>query len=216
MKTKLVTLLALLGLSFNAASAGEGSVSVGYASDYFLRGSLLSGESVQSEVSYGADVSGLNASINAFTNQSVSSGADTYIVSGALSKGIGEIAKVSLGLEHTELVSGDAALNVKLGTSLNTPLSPTLVIEKDLEEDLYTVEISAAHSLDLKVAELGLSALYGNTDATPAQNVDYYILGASLSRPISESASAELGVDYVDSDTIEGESIFSLSVNVKF
>ena len=71
MKTKLITLLTLVGLSFNAAFAGEGSASIGYASDYFLRGSLVSEESVQSEVSYGADVSGFSARINAFTNLSL-------------------------------------------------------------------------------------------------------------------------------------------------
>jgi len=214
MKTKLITLLVLLGLSINAASGGEGSASVGYASDYFLRGSLVSGESVQSDVSYGADLGGFNAKLNAFTNQS--SSADTYIFNGTLSRQIGDIVSANLGLEHTELVSGEAVLDIRLGAALNTALSPAFVLEKNLEEDLYTVEVSVSHELDLKVANLALSALYGSTDASSTLNVDYYILGASASREISDAAEVQLGVEHVNSDTIEGEEVFSLSLNLKF
>tara|TARA_Y100000361_G_scaffold153679_1_gene176163 strand:- start:920 stop:1570 length:651 start_codon:yes stop_codon:yes gene_type:complete len=216
MKTKLITLLALVGLSINAASAGEGSASIGYASDYFLRGSLVSGEAVQSSVSYETEVLGLQGSLGASTSQSVASGTDVYIVGGQLSKKLGDFTSVNLGLEHTELVAGDAFLDVRLGASLDTVLSPSVVVERNVDQSLYTFEVGVSQDLDLKVATLGLSALYGNTDQTSTTNVDYYTLGASLQRSISDNASAEFGVDYVDSDTIESESIFSLSLNLNF
>ncbi len=209
-------ILALSCLSINAASAGQGSASVGYASDYFLRGALVSEESVQSSASYGADLAGMNASLSAFTNQSVSSGTDTYVFNGTLSKGFDGLGSVSLGLEHTELVAGDAFLDVRLGASLDVLLSPSLVIEKNVDEDFYTFEVSASHNLDLEVVNLGLSALYGNTDTSATTDIDYYVVGASLSRSINDSASVVAGVDFVDSDSIDSESIFSLALSLSF
>ena len=217
MKTKIIiTLFTLLGLSINVASAGKGSASLGYTSDYFFRGALVSEEAVQSSINYSAEVGGFNSSVSAFTNQSVSGGSDAYILGGQLSRNLCEFATLNLGLEHTEFVSGSAILDARLGVDFQTLLSPSLVVERNLDQSLYTFEASVGHQLDLKEAALNLSALYGNTDQGASANVDYYVLGASLERPISDNASAELGVDYVDSDTIEGESIFSLSVNVKF
>ncbi|WP_413881942.1 hypothetical protein, partial [Desulfobacula sp.] len=59
MKTK-TYITALLCLISNVATAG--SVSVGYTSDYFRRGAVLSSESVQSSLSLDSDVAGLSAS----------------------------------------------------------------------------------------------------------------------------------------------------------
>jgi hypothetical protein len=215
MKTKIM-IMALSCLSINAALAGQGSASVGYASDYFLRGSIVSQESIQSSVSYGADLGGINAMASAFTNQSVSSGADTYVFNGTLSKNITDLGSVSLGLEHTELVAGDAVLDVRLGGSLDVLLSPSVVVEKNIEEDLYTFEVSVAHDIDLDIVNLGLSALYGNTDSSATTDIDYYVVGASLSRSINDNALVSAGVDLVDSDSINSESIFSLALSLNF
>jgi len=218
MKTKLSKLLLVLSLSINAVFAGQGAANLGYASDYFFRGALASEESVQSSISYTSSVVGLETSLDAFTNQSVSGDVDTYILGGKISKNLGEFLSVNLGVEHTEFVSGEAILDARLGATLNTVLSPSIAVERNLDESLYTFELEVGHDLDLKVATLNLSALYGNTDQTltAGKDIDYYALGAGLEKDISESASARFGVDYVDSDVIEQESIFSLALNLKF
>ena len=216
MKTKLSILLALLGLSINVASGNGGSASVGYSSDYFREGALVSPEAVQASASYALEAGGLNASVGIFTSQPIEGGTDTYIIDVAFSKVLNDTFTVSLGLEHTEFVAGVATLDVTAGVTLQTVLSPSLTIKRDTEDELYVVEVGASHDIDLKVANLGLSATYGNTDVTTASNIDYYAVGANLSKSLTENSTLNASLDYVDSDSIENESIFGLGISVKF
>ena len=80
MKTKLSILLALLGLSINVASANGGSASVGYSSDYFREGALVSQEAMQASAAYTLKAGGLDASVGIFTSQPIEGGTDTYII----------------------------------------------------------------------------------------------------------------------------------------
>ena len=75
MKTKLITLvIALFGLSINAASAEAPSVSgdVGakYASDYHRRGEALSAEALQAQVGFNIGLGSVDFYGDLFTNQS--------------------------------------------------------------------------------------------------------------------------------------------------
>ena len=204
-------------LFINAAPAGGSSVDVGYSTDHFRRGALTAEESIQAKATYGFKALGLDSSVSAFTNQAVSAGGtDTYIIDAGVSKDLGELVSVYVGLEHEELIAGDASLDVNLAVSLDTALSPTVSIYRDTDEALYTYEASVSHSLDLEVATLGLSASYGNTDVTTSSDVDYYSVGGSLSRSLTENASVNASLSYVDSDSIESESIFGLGLSVKF
>lgn len=215
MNTKL-GITAILCLFSNAATAGTGSVSAGYASDYFYRGALVAEESVQAGVNYGADLSGFKASLEASTNQSVEGGADAYIISTGVSKQLGELVDLYVGLQHFELVDGNSNLDVELGFGISTILNPSVSIFRDTDDDLYTFELGVNHQFDLDVAELCVHALYGNTDVTEATDADYWIAGAKASKSISENADLALSYDYVDSDLIDNESIFGVSLTVSF
>jgi len=216
MKTKLSILLALLGLSINVASANGGSASVGYSSDYFREGALVSQEAMQASAAYTLKAGGLDASVGIFTSQPIEGGTDTYIIDAAFSKALNETFSVSLGLEHAEFVSGVATLDVTAGLTVQTLLSPSVTLKRDTEDELYVIEIGASHQIDLQVADLGLSAIYGNTDVTTSSNIDYYSLGANLSRSLSENSTLNASLEYVDSDSIQNESIFGLGLTVQF
>ena len=216
MKTKLTTILTLLGLSINVASAGNGSAGISYASDYFREGALVSTEALQAQASYGLKAAGLDASVGIFTNQPVDGGVDTYIIDAAFSKALNDTFTASLGLEHTEFVAGVATLDVTASVSLNTILSPSLTAKRDTEDALYVFEVGASHEIDFDIAQLSLGALYGNTDVTSSSNIDYYSVGASLSRSLSDNSSINASIDYVDSDSIDNESIFGLGLTINF
>lgn len=213
MKTK-TYITALLCLISNVAIAG--SASIGYTSDYFRRGALLSEEAVQTSVGLEKEVAGFAISAGASTNQAISVGEDSYIIEGGASAQLGELLNLYIGLQHFEQRSDDATLEVNVVASLDTVLSPSLSVFRDTDDELYTFELEVAHSLDVQFAELDLSALYGNTDVTESVNEDYYSLGASVSKDLSANSAISLGYDYVDSDLIGEESIVSASVSFTF
>ncbi len=214
MKTK-TYITALLCLISNVATAG--SVSVGYASDYFRRGAIISSEAVQSSLSLGTDVGGLNASVGASTNQSTSGGSDAYVIEFGASKELGELLNVYIGLEHFEQVAGDAMLDARLSVGFDTVLSPSATLYRNTSDDLYTFELSAKHGFDLELADLCVHGLYGNTDASTSVNEDYYGVGAIASRSVSDSANLALSYDYFDSDLMsDGESVLGLTLSVNF
>jgi hypothetical protein len=216
MKTKIL-MMAFSCLFINAASAGGNSINAGYASDHFRRGALTAEESVQAGASFGFKALGLDSSIGISTNQAVASGGtDFYLVSAGASKSLGELLSVYVGLEHAEFVAGAATLEVNANLSLDTVLNPEVSIYRNTDDALYTYEAAVSHSFDLEVADLGLSASYGNTDVTSSSDVDYYSVGGSLTRSLSENASLTASLDYVDSDSIKNESIFGLGLSVKF
>ena len=211
MKTYITALLCLIS---NVAIAG--SASIGYTSDYFRRGALLSEEALQTSVSVEKEVAGFALSAGASTNQAVSVGEDSYIIEGGASAQLGELLGLYVGLQHFEQRSDDATLEVNVAVSLDTVLSPTLSVFRDTDDELYTYELGVSHSIDAKVAELELSALYGNTDLTESTDEDYYTLGAKASKSLSENTTLEVGYDYVDSDLINDESIVSASLVFSF
>jgi outer membrane usher protein FimD/PapC len=216
MKTKIVSLLLASGLLINAALA-ENTAEIGYASDYFYRGSQQSQEAVQAAIGFEQNVAGLNASLGLFTNQSIDSSADSYIVSAGVSKSfLDGLLGAYVGLNHVEDVPGAAFSEVQVSASIACLLSPTLSVYRDLDDSLYTFELSASHDIELGFADLGLEASVGNTDVSNADSRTYYSVGAGLSKGLSDSASASLSVDYVDADDIEREFVFATALTFQF
>ena len=170
-------IMALMSCLFiNAAPAGSNSVDVGYTSDYFRRGALTAEESVQAGASFGFKALGLDSSVSAFTNQAVASGGtDLYLIDAGASKSFGELLSVYVGLQHAEFIAGASTLEVNANVGIDTVLNPKLSIYRNTDDALYTYEASVSHSFDLEVADLGLSALYGNSDVTSSTDVDYYL-----------------------------------------
>tara|TARA_B110000444_G_C18807340_1_gene580696 strand:- start:680 stop:1333 length:654 start_codon:yes stop_codon:yes gene_type:complete len=215
-KTKLI-ITALLGFFINAASAETYSLGTKYASDYFFRGSLMTQESIQADLGVSGKVFGLDYSANAFTNQSVESGVDTYILNGGVSRSFfGDLLGAYAGIGHIENVSGEALMEVNVRLSVDTLLSPTVSFFRNLNESLYTSELSLSHDLDLDFASLGILGSVGISDLTNSNSETYHSLGVNASKSIGEKSEICLGIERVDSDLIEAEYIFALGVSTQF
>ena len=217
MKTKTLTAVALLSFFINAAFAGNGSVGTEYASDFFRRGALLSEDAIQADASYSLEVGGLDASLSAMTNQPTANGsADTYIIDAFLSKSLSDVVNLSLGLQHAEMVTGEATMDIAIAFDIDTLLSPSVSLYRNVDETLYTLEVGVSHDFDIKVATLSLLANYGHSEISSALNVDYHSLAGVLSKDISENAALHLSVASVNSDSIERKTLIGLGINVKF
>ena len=73
-----------------------------------------------------------------------------------------------------------------------------------------------SHSFDLDVVDLNVEALAGNTDLTNQTDRSYYLVGADVSKSVSENADLSVGVDYVDADDIDREFVFGTSLTLSF
>ena len=214
-KTKLI-ITALLGFFINAALA-ENTANIGYSSDYFYRGSQQSQEAVQAAIGFEQNVAGLNATLGLFTNQSIDSSADSYIVSAGVTESfLDGLLEAYVGFNHVENVPGAAFSEVQTIVSVDCLLNPTLSAYRNLDDSLYTFELSASHDVELGFADLGLGALVGNTDVSNTDSRTYYSVGAGISKDLSKSASASLSVDYVDADDIEREFVFATALTLQF
>lgn len=216
MKNKIKTLLIACGLITNAALASN-SVNVGYASDYFYRGSQKSQETIHSSLMLGKDLGGVLARVHACSNQAVDSGADSYHMGAGLSKSFSDdLISVYGGLNHFENVPGDAISEIELFISVNSLLNPKVSAFRDLDETLYTLELGVSHSFDLSFADLNLEASAGNTELTASTDRSYYLIGAGLSKGLGDSVNLSGSIDYVDADDIDREFVFATALTFKF
>jgi len=213
--TKLLV-TALLGFIINVASAQNYSAGLGYASDYFYRGALKSEEALQASFGAKTELGGLDVSAGAFTNQSVDNGTDSYQLTLGAGKSVNDLLSVYGGLNHFEDVAGEALFEAQLGLGLKTVLSPSLNVFRSFDDDWYTVELGVHHKFDFDVAELCVHGTIGNTDLSDTVDSDYYTVGAKVSRDLAENASIAISADRVDSDLIDEEWVFGLSVSTKF
>ena len=215
MKTKIVSLLLAFGLSINAASAGN-SAKIGYASDFFYRGAQKAEESVQASVMLGHSFGSLDGSLHACTNQAVDSNNDSYhIGAGVGASFVNGLLSAYVGINHFEDVPGDSLAEVEIRVSVDALLSPSVSVFRNLDDSLYTFEVSASHGIDLGFAELGLGASVGNTELTSSNDTTYYEVGASLSRSIG-AAEGSLSIDYVDADDLDREFVFGTALTFQF
>lgn len=217
MKNTIITFLALFGSFINAVSAENYSADIKYASDYFYRGALKSGEAVQSSVGFSTSAGGLGFSAGAFTNQTIDSGSDTYIMSAGVSKSFAdELLSAYVGVNHFEDVAGAAVLEAELSVGLNLPLSPKVSVYRDLDDSLYAYELGLGHQLDFDIFSLGLNGLVGNVDTSSTADNTYYSVGAVASRSLNDNASISVGVAHVDSDTISNEYVIDFGLSLSF
>lgn len=215
MKNKIVSLFAALGLITNVATYGN-SASIGYVSDFVYRGEQKAVESFQSKLDLATKVAGLDASAHACTNQSVDTGVDSYgFAAGLGSSVLDGLLSLYGGFNHYEDVSGEALSEVVITANSNTLLSPSVSIYRNVNRSLYTYEGSLSHSLDLSFAGLNLDGAVGNTEVTSSDERTYYTVGAELTRNIGD-AEAGFSIDLVDSDEIEREFVFGVSLGFNF
>ena len=220
MKTKLKLLALLCAFSLNAGAAAkadsgiQGELGIGYTSDYYFRGEKITGESTQLKAKLSTDVSVADAFACALVNQGLQS-TDSYLFAVGLANSYldGKI-DAKLGWLHREDTPGAATSELFLSVGIDTILDPSITISQDVDDSLTTAELSLSHTIDLDVADLTLSGDAGSTE-TLTEDRDYYGAGASLSRSFG-GLLANVGVEYVDAENIDSETVFSAGVSVKF
>ena len=214
MKNKLLTLAALAALSINAASAG--SLSTGYGSDVFRRGSLIAEDSLQTSASYATTRGGFDVSVGAQTAHSTGADGDVYILSGGIGKSLGSLLSVYGGVEHFEQLNGASNLDVVLSADFNTLLSPTLSAARNVDASQYTFEAGVSHDISINSVDLSVRGTLGNTDLSSGDNVDYYSVGISASKNLAKNLVLSLSADQVNSDVIESDCIVSAALTASF
>tara|TARA_Y100000361_G_C11159602_1_gene346306 strand:+ start:3020 stop:3670 length:651 start_codon:yes stop_codon:yes gene_type:complete len=216
MNTKIVSLLTAFGLCINAAFAGN-SVRVGYASDYFYRGAQKAEESLQASLMLGHSLGSLEGSLHICSNQAVDTGNDSYHMgAGVGTSFLDGLLSAYAGINHFEDVPGNSLAEAEVRVSVDALLSPSVTLFRDLDESLYTYELGLSHVLETKVADLSVSASYGNTETSSSSDTDYYGLGVSASKSLSDTASLGGSVDYVDADNIDNEFVFGVGLTFNF
>ena len=222
MKTKLSIILALLGLSINAASAEapdlKGDVGLEYSSQHYFRGQSVSTDTLQASVGANFDVAGFGAFVDYSTSQSLDVGDDKQDASiGIKTSFLDDSVSVSVGLFHYDYTAGDSELEGFVAATYNTVLSPTVRLYRNTDESLSTYEASVSHGLDLGLADLTLGAGIGVTDLSTTVESDYYELSANASRSITDSVDAFATFSYNDADNrAEADTFGGLGFRVKF
>jgi hypothetical protein len=216
MKKLLITIGAITASFINAVHAGSGSVSLGYGTDAFNQGSILADESLSASVSYGTEVGGFGVEGSASTIDELSNGQSLYVFSGGVSKQLGELLDVYVGLQHEEIIDGASQLDAAIKVELDYHLSPYFLILRDTSDNNYVFEGGASHSFDLEFASLTLAGSLGNSDRYGIEDNDYYTLGASVSKNLSDSVEASVGYTRVDSDSIDSEDLLSAGLTFSF
>lgn len=214
MKNKLLTLTALAVFSINAASAG--SLSTGYGSDVFRRGSLIAEDSLQTSASYDTTKGGFDVSVGAQTAHSAGADSDVYILSGGIGKSLGSLLSVYGGLEHFEQLDGASNLDVVLSADFDTLLSPTLSAARNIDESQYTFEAGVSHDISINNIDLSVRGTLGNTDLSSGDNIDYYSVGISASKNLAKNLVLSLSADQVNSDAIESDCIIAAVLTASF
>jgi hypothetical protein len=214
MKNKLLTLTALAVFSINAASAG--SLSTGYGSDVFRRGSLIAEDSLQTSASYDTSKGGFDVSVGAQTAHSAGADSDVYILSGGIGKSLGSLLSVYGGLEHFEQLDGASNLDVVLSADFDTLLSPTLSAARNIDESQYTFEAGVSYDISINNIDLSVRGTLGNTDLNTGDNIDYYSVGISASKNLAKNLVLSLSADQVNSDAIESDCIVAAALTASF
>jgi hypothetical protein len=216
MKKLLITISAITASFINAIHAGSGSVSLGYGTDAFNQGSILADESLSAAVSYSAEVGNFSAEGSVSTVDELSNGQSLYVFSGGVSKQLGELLDVYVGLQHEEIIDGASQLDAVIRVGLDYHLSPYFLILRDTSDNNYVFEGGASHSFNLNFASLTLAGSLGNSDRYGIEDNDYYTLETSVSKSLSDSVEASIGYAYVDSDSIDSEDLLSAGLTFSF
>lgn len=216
MKLKIISFITALGLITNVATAGN-SVRLGYASDYFYRGVQKAEESIQASLMLGHSIGSFDGSLHICSNQAVDTGNDSYHMGAGVGTSFADdLLSVYGGINHFEDVPGSSLAEAEVRVSVNTLLSPSVSVFRDLDESLYTYELSICHTLETEIADLVLCGSYGNTETSSSNDTDYYGAGVAVSKDLSDTASLGGSVNYVDADGIEDEFIFGVGLTFNF
>lgn len=223
MKTNIVKLIAFVAvaataLSVNAAdneASTTGSVSVGYSNENNFRGADIGNETLKAGVDLHGSLGGLNVFGSVVTDQSIDGGSDQYyITTGIASQLFGLDA--AAGYFHAENVPGEANGELFARLTASKFLNLSGIVYYELDNELWTTELGVSHSFDIDVATITGRASIGNTEVSNSNDRTYYVLGVDARREIVEDVDLVLGLDYVDADDRDDDTVFLAGIQVKF
>ena len=214
MKTKIVSLIiALAGLNINVAqaenSALKGNLGVKATSDYHRRGEVVSERSVQAQLGVNSEVGGVDVFANFFTNQS------NEIVAGLGKDFFDGLVSAYGGVYNTDFSDAEADLEYFVQVSLAVPLKPSVSFFRNTDEELNTFEAKLTQDFDIKVANLELSGILGNTELTQSVDSTYSAVKAELSKDF-EDVEVYADVAISDNDSRDYETIYGAGIRIRF
>lgn len=220
---KIVSVLAAAAVctgSINAAdhtASVTGSANVGFSNENYYRGADIGDNTLSAKVALGTKVGNLELTGSFQADQAIGTGSDQhYISAGVASSLFDDVLSVDFGVLHTETHPGDSRIELYLGGELNTVLSPSITLYRDLDDALWTTELGVSHTLDLDVVKLTGSVGWGNTDTTTSTDRDYLTLGACLCKDVTDNIDLYVSVEYIDPNDADDETFYSTGVAFKF
>jgi hypothetical protein len=221
MKTKIVSLIiALMGFNINAAQAEDstlkGNLGAKVTSDYQRRGEIISEQSVQAQIGLNSAVGGVDIFADFFTNQSTDSGRDSNEIVAGLGKDFFEgLVSAYGGVYNTDFSDAEADLEYFVQVSVNAPLNPSVSFFRNVDDELNTFEGKISQDFDIKLANLELSGVLGNTELTQSVDSTYSAVRVELSKQFDE-VELYADVSLSDNDTRDYETIYGVGIRVKF
>ena len=209
-----------MGFNINAAQAEDstlkGNLGVKVTSDYQRRGEVVSEQSVQAQLGVNSAVGGVDVFANFFTNQSTDNGRDSNeIVAGVGKDFLDGLVSAYGGVYNTDFSDAEADLEYFVQVSANVALKPSVSFFRNVDEELNTFEAKISQDFDMKVANLELSGVLGNTELSQSLDSTYSAVKAELSREFDE---LEIYADVAlsDNDRRDYETIYGVGVRVRF
>jgi hypothetical protein len=222
MKTKLVSLITILLGMTTSTLVGDinvkGNVGAKYASDYHRRGQIVSDEAIQAQVGFNVGVGSVDFFGDLFTNQATdgSSADSDEATIGIHTSLLNDKLNAYAGVYNTSHdVNGDS-LEVFASLGLNTLLSPSLSLYRDTDASLYTFEGQLSHDFDLKVVNLELAGVLGETELSSTTDSTYYGARITASKEVQENLNIYADLALSDTDTRDCETLWGLGLRLKF
>ncbi len=161
---------------------------------------------------------GLDVSLDFFSNQGTESGATnsneiTVSAGGSL---FGDKMSAYIGVYNTDMSDSDAVLEGFVQLGVEAPLNPTVRAFRGSSNNLNTFEGQLSHSFDLKVVDLGLTGVLGNTETSQTASSTYTLVTATASKDIAENFSIYADLSLSDTNSRDSELFWGAGVSVKF
>lgn len=209
-----------MGFNINAAQAEDstlkGNLGAKVTSDYQRRGEIVSEQSVQAQIGLNSAVGGVDIFADFFTNQSTDSGRDSNEIVAGLGKDFFEgLVSAYGGVYNTDFSDAEADLEYFVQVSVNAPLNPSVSFFRNVDDELNTFEGKISQDFDIKLANLELSGVLGNTELTQSVDSTYSAVRVELSKQFDE-VELYADVSLSDNDTRDYETIYGVGIRVKF
>ena len=95
-------------------------------------------------------------------------------------------------------------------------LNPTVSLYYELDDELWTGEFGVNHEFDLKAATLCIHAGVGETEVTSSTDRTYYVVGAKVTKSVTDTADLVLSLDRVDANDADDDLVFMTGLTVRF